>query len=96
VRRDHVDLGPGSLIADIALRPAGVLPLALCLSGNHDPTAWHSWGEVADATYFHNPMAYVDNLARRTPGLVAPPGKARCPARLAVLARSCAIIRRGS
>jgi esterase/lipase superfamily enzyme len=48
--------------ANIALRHADVFPLALCLSGNYDPTAWHAWGEPGDATYFHNPMAYVANL----------------------------------
>ncbi len=48
--------------ANIALRHADVFPLALCLSGNYDPTAWSAWGEPGDATYFHNPMAYVANL----------------------------------
>ncbi|MDT4939937.1 MAG: hypothetical protein QOJ34_26, partial [Pseudonocardiales bacterium] len=48
--------------ANIALRHADVFPLALCLSGNYDPTAWDGWGEQGDATYFHNPMAYVGNL----------------------------------
>ena len=48
--------------ANIALRRADVFPLALCLSGNYDPTTWHGWGEVGDTTYFHNPMAYVGNL----------------------------------
>jgi esterase/lipase superfamily enzyme len=48
--------------ANIALRHADVFPLAMCFSGNYDPTTWHSWGDVGDATYFHNPMAYVGNL----------------------------------
>ena len=48
--------------ANIALRRADLFPLALCFSGNYDPTSWHSWGEMGDATYFHNPMAYVGNL----------------------------------
>jgi esterase/lipase superfamily enzyme len=48
--------------ANIALRHAHVFPLALCLSGNYDPTTWHAWGEQGDATYFHNPMAYIANL----------------------------------
>lgn len=48
--------------ANIALRHADVFPLAVCLSGNYDPTAWSAWGEPGDATYFHNPMAYVANL----------------------------------
>jgi esterase/lipase superfamily enzyme len=48
--------------ANIALRHADVFPLAIGLSGNYDPTNWHAWGEVGEATYFHNPMAYVANL----------------------------------
>jgi esterase/lipase superfamily enzyme len=48
--------------ANIALRHAEVFPLALCFSGNYDPTSWNGWGDLGDATYFHNPMAYVDNL----------------------------------
>ena len=48
--------------ANIALRHADVFPLALCLSGNYDPTTWHAWGEHGEATYFNNPMAYVANL----------------------------------
>jgi esterase/lipase superfamily enzyme len=48
--------------ANIALRHADVFPLALCLSGNYDPTGWNAWGDPGDATYFHNPMAYVGNL----------------------------------
>jgi esterase/lipase superfamily enzyme len=48
--------------ANIALRHADVFPLALCLSGNYDPTDWKAWGDPGDATYFHNPMAYVGNL----------------------------------
>jgi esterase/lipase superfamily enzyme len=47
---------------NIALRHADVFPLAIGLSGNYDPTAWRSWGEPGDATYFHNPMAYVANM----------------------------------
>jgi esterase/lipase superfamily enzyme len=48
--------------ANVALRHADVFPLALCLSGNYDPTTWSGWGEVGGTTYFHNPMAYVGNL----------------------------------
>jgi esterase/lipase superfamily enzyme len=48
--------------ANIALRHADVFPLAICLSGNYDPTSWRAWGEPGEATYFHNPMAYVANL----------------------------------
>jgi esterase/lipase superfamily enzyme len=48
--------------ANIALRHADVFPLAIGLSGNYDPTTWNAWGEQADLTYFHNPMANVANL----------------------------------
>jgi esterase/lipase superfamily enzyme len=48
--------------ANIALRHADVFPLAIGLSGNYDPTSWRAWGELGDATYFHNPMAYVANF----------------------------------
>lgn len=48
--------------ANLALRHAELFPLALCFSGNYDPTTWRGWGELGDATYFQNPMAYVPNL----------------------------------
>ena len=48
--------------ANITLRHADVFPFAMCFSGNYDPTSWHGWGEPGDATYFHNPMAYVTHL----------------------------------
>ena len=48
--------------ANITLRHADVFPLALCFSGNYDPSSWHGWGDLGDATYFHNPMAYVPHL----------------------------------
>jgi esterase/lipase superfamily enzyme len=48
--------------ANFALKHGRVFPLALCFSGNYDPTAWDGWGERGDATYFNNPMAYVPNL----------------------------------
>jgi esterase/lipase superfamily enzyme len=48
--------------ANFALKRADLFPLAMCFSGNYDPTAWDGWGEPGDATYFNNPMAYVANL----------------------------------
>jgi esterase/lipase superfamily enzyme len=48
--------------ANIALRHADLFPFAMCFSGNYDPTSWHGWGEPGEATYFHNPMAYVTHL----------------------------------
>jgi esterase/lipase superfamily enzyme len=47
---------------NFALRRADVFPLAIGLSGNYDPSAWHGWGERGDATYFNNPMDYVPRL----------------------------------
>lgn len=48
--------------ANFALKHADVFPLALCLSGNYDPPSWRGWGELGEATYFNNPMAYVRSL----------------------------------
>lgn len=47
---------------NFALKHAHVFPLAMGMSGNYDPTTWHSWGEQGDATYFNNPIAYVSQL----------------------------------
>ncbi len=47
---------------NFALKRADLFPLALCFSGNYDPTAWYAWGERGDATYFNNPIDYVANL----------------------------------
>ncbi len=48
--------------ANFALKRADVFPLAICLSGSYDPSAWDGWGERGDATYFNNPMDYVAHL----------------------------------
>jgi esterase/lipase superfamily enzyme len=48
--------------ANFALKRADLFPLAMCFSGNYDPTAWNAWGERGQATYFNNPMDYVANL----------------------------------
>ena len=48
--------------ANFALKRADLFPLAMCFSGNYDPSTWHSWGEQGAATYFNNPMSYVANL----------------------------------
>lgn len=47
---------------NFAFRRADLFPLALCFSGNYDPTSWNGWGERGEALYFNNPMAYVANL----------------------------------
>jgi esterase/lipase superfamily enzyme len=48
--------------ANFALKRADVFPLAICMSGNYDPTAWDGWGERGDAIYFNNPIDYVGHL----------------------------------
>ena len=48
--------------ANFALKRADKFPLALCLSGNYDPSTWHAWGDHGDEAYFNNPMSYVANL----------------------------------
>ena len=47
---------------NFSLRRADLFPLAMCLSGNYDPTSWHGWGERGDALYFNNPADYVNHL----------------------------------
>jgi esterase/lipase superfamily enzyme len=47
---------------NFAFRRADLFPLAICQSGNYDPSAWQGWGERGDAAYFHNPMDYVAHL----------------------------------
>lgn len=48
--------------ANFALKRADLFPLALCFSGNYDPSTWNSWGERGTAAYFNNPMDYVAHL----------------------------------
>lgn len=48
--------------ANFALKRADLFPLALCLSGNYDPSAWNAWGDRGEATYFSDPMDYVSQL----------------------------------
>ena len=48
--------------ANFALKRADLFPLAMCLSGNYDPSAWHAWGERGNEAYFNNPMDYVSHL----------------------------------
>ena len=45
--------------ANFALKRADLFPLAICMSGNYDPSTWNGWGERGDATYFNNPLDYV-------------------------------------
>ena len=48
--------------ANFALKRADLFPLAICMSGNYDPSTWNAWGERGEATYFNNPIDYVANL----------------------------------
>jgi esterase/lipase superfamily enzyme len=48
--------------ANFALKRADLFGLAVCLSGNYDPSAWDGWGERGEAAYFNNPMDYVAHL----------------------------------
>jgi esterase/lipase superfamily enzyme len=47
---------------NFALKRADLFPLAMCFSGNYDPSAWHGWGERGETTYFNNPLDYVGHL----------------------------------
>lgn len=47
---------------NVALRRADLFPHAVGMSGSYDPTTWHGWGDLGDATYFNNPFAYVANM----------------------------------
>ena len=46
----------------LALTRADLFPVAICQSGNYDPSEWHAWGERGDAAYFTNPTDYVPHL----------------------------------
>jgi esterase/lipase superfamily enzyme len=48
--------------ANLALKRADLFPLAICMSGNYDPSQWHGWGERGETAYFNNPMDYVGNM----------------------------------
>lgn len=47
---------------NFALKRPDVFPVGISLSGNFDPSSWHGWGELGDATYFANPTAYVSGM----------------------------------
>jgi esterase/lipase superfamily enzyme len=48
--------------ANFALKHAQFFPLAICLSGNYDPSSWGAWGERGTEVYFSNPIDYVAHL----------------------------------
>ncbi len=41
--------------ANFALKRADLFPLALCFSGNYDPSTWHAWGEQGQADLLQQP-----------------------------------------
>jgi len=49
--------------ANFALKHAERFPLAICLSGSYDPSAWHAFGERGDGAYFNNPVDYLANMS---------------------------------
>ena len=48
--------------ANFSLKRADLFPVAMCFSGNYDPSSWHGWGERGTAAYFNNPTDYVGHL----------------------------------
>lgn len=48
---------------NFALTHANLFPVAICQSGNYDPSSWHAWGARGEAAYFTNPTDYVPNLS---------------------------------
>ncbi|GAA4880154.1 esterase family protein [Serinicoccus chungangensis] len=47
---------------NFALKRPDVFGVGISLSGNFDPSSWHGWGELGEATYFNNPTAYVAGM----------------------------------
>jgi len=45
-----------------SLQRADLFPVAICQSGNYDPSTWYAWGDRGDAAYFTNPTDYVQHL----------------------------------
>ena len=46
----------------LALTRADLFPVALCLSGNYNPSDWNAWGDRGEAAYFTNPTDHVAHL----------------------------------
>ena len=68
----HADTNGGEIVvtgasfgayhaANFALKRADLFPLAICMSGVYD-VGVVGWGERGDATYFNNPIDYVQHL----------------------------------
>ena len=47
---------------NFALKRPDLFGVGISLSGNFDPSSWHGWGELGEATYFANPTAYVAGM----------------------------------
>ncbi len=47
----------------LCLTRADLFPVAICQSGNYDPTTFKVWGTPGDAAYFTNPTHYVPHLS---------------------------------
>jgi esterase/lipase superfamily enzyme len=43
----------------LMLARADLFTVAICQSGNYDPSFWRTWGERGDDAYFTNPMDYL-------------------------------------
>ena len=64
--------------ANFALKRADVFPLAICLSGNYDPSTWDGWGERGDAAVLQQPDGLRVPSGRRAPRVAARRGSACC------------------
>ena len=62
---------------NFTLTRADLFPVAICQSGNYDPSQWHAWGDRGDAAYFTNPSRLRPEPARRPPRVAAQPGAPR-------------------
>ncbi|MFX0539176.1 esterase family protein [Ornithinimicrobium sp. Y1847] len=47
---------------NLALKRPDVVKVGIGMSGSYDPTSWHGWGEIGEATYFNNPTAYIPGM----------------------------------
>lgn len=47
---------------NLGLKRPDVVRVAIGMSGSYDPMAWHSWGDVGEATYFNNPTMYLPGM----------------------------------
>ena len=62
----------------MALTRADLFPVAICQSGNYDPSTWHGWGERGRRGVLHEPDRLRAPPARRPSRLAARPGSTSC------------------